>query len=190
MTAKKSPPDKKAGKRAENGANAPIPGVGVIIWRDDRFLLIRRAKPPRQGEWSIPGGKQKLGETVHETARREVLEETGLKIRIIGLVDVIDLLDWGPGGETGGKDAGENKKSGGKDAGENKKSGGKDAPPRFHYTLIDLAAVAEAGEPVAGSDAEEAAWFSLEDIKSLDLWEETERVIRLSHEMVEISEAI
>lgn len=67
----------------------PFVGVGVVIWRDDRVLLVKRGKPPRQGQWSIPGGVQQLGETVFEAARREVAEETGLEI---------DLIDRDPEG--------------------------------------------------------------------------------------------
>ena len=58
----------------------PIVGVGVVVWRGDRVLLIQRGKAPRQGQWSLPGGAQELGETVVEAAVREVLEETGLAI--------------------------------------------------------------------------------------------------------------
>ncbi|MHA1536000.1 MAG: NUDIX domain-containing protein, partial [Alphaproteobacteria bacterium] len=46
----------------------PIVGVGVVVWKDGRVLLIRRGKPPRQGSWSLPGGRQKLGERVRQTA--------------------------------------------------------------------------------------------------------------------------
>jgi len=56
----------------------PFVGVGVVVWKADKFLLIQRGKQPRLGQWSIPGGRQELGETVQETAIREVLEETGL----------------------------------------------------------------------------------------------------------------
>ena len=52
--------------------NRPLVGVGVVAIKDGRVLLIRRAKPPRAGRWSLPGGRQRLGETVHETARREL----------------------------------------------------------------------------------------------------------------------
>ncbi len=54
--------------------------------------MIRRGREPRIGQWSIPGGKQELGETWRETAAREVLEETGVDIDVIGIVDVIDAI--------------------------------------------------------------------------------------------------
>lgn len=74
----------------------PIPGVGVVILRTGangvEVLLVRRAKPPRENTWSIPGGKQEWGETLQDAARREVMEETGLTVEILGLVDVLDLI--------------------------------------------------------------------------------------------------
>lgn len=75
----------------------PTVGVGVVIL--DRspqgivsVVLIKRGQPPRQGQWSIPGGKQEFGETVREAAVREVKEETGLDVELLGLVDVVDLI--------------------------------------------------------------------------------------------------
>ena len=55
--------------------DAPMVGVGVVVWRGDELLLIQRGKPPREGAWSLPGGRQKLGETTREAGRREVMEE-------------------------------------------------------------------------------------------------------------------
>ena len=142
----------------------PIPGVGVVVLGAKGVLLIKRAKPPRQGQWSLPGGAQKLGETVFEAARRETLEETGLEIEVLGLIDVVDSIASDDGDDNGGGEI------------------------RYHYTLIDVLAVA-AGDgsgapgPVAGSDAEDVAWFPLKQIPGLKLWSETERIINLAVEM-------
>ena len=76
----------------------PVVGVGVVVWKGNDVLLIRRGKPPRKGSWSLPGGRQKLGETTRETAVREVAEETGARIRVGGLLDVIDSITQEPGG--------------------------------------------------------------------------------------------
>ncbi|MBT3399299.1 MAG: NUDIX domain-containing protein, partial [Rhodospirillaceae bacterium] len=70
----------------------PIAGVGVVVLRDDQVLMIRRGREPRIGQWSIPGGKQELGETWQETAVREIREETGVEIDVIGIVDVVDAI--------------------------------------------------------------------------------------------------
>ena len=61
----------------------PLVGVGVVVFKDDRVLLVRRGKPPREGHWSLPGGRQRLGEQVAETAVREVAEETAIEIDLV-----------------------------------------------------------------------------------------------------------
>lgn len=70
----------------------PVPAVGVVCLRDDEVLLIRRGRPPRLGEWSLPGGRVEPGETVREAALRELREETGVEADLLGLVEVIDGL--------------------------------------------------------------------------------------------------
>lgn len=132
----------------------PIVGVGVVVLKDGQVLLIRRGKPPRLGEWSLPGGKQELGETLHDTARREVLEETGIDCMIVSLLDAIDMI---------ARDG--------------------DGAIERHFTLIDYVADWVSGEPVAGDDAMEAAWVPLHEIDRLGLWSETLRVIRLAEAM-------
>lgn len=134
----------------------PWVGVGVVVLHQDRVLLVRRGKPPRLGQWSLPGGVQELGETVHEAGRREVREETGLEIEIFGLIDVFDSVQRDEAGRV-----------------------------RFHYTLIDLAAHWRSGVPLAGDDAADAAWMPLAEIGALGLWSETERAIRTAAHMRE-----
>lgn len=132
---------------------SPLIGVGAVIWREDRVLLIRRGKPPRENEWSLPGGRQELGETVAEAARREAHEETGLAITVRDVVAVVDLIDRDAAGRV-----------------------------QFHYTLIDVLAEWQSGEAVAGDDAAEVAWVALDELPRYSLWSETERVIRLADE--------
>ena len=62
---------------------APVECAGAVV-RDDagRLLLVRRGRPPAAGLWSLPGGRIEAGETAAEAAEREVLEETGLQVRI------------------------------------------------------------------------------------------------------------
>jgi len=126
-------------------------GIGVVVWRGDKVLLIRRGKPPRKGLWSLPGGAQKLGETVNEAAVREIREETGLAVDILGLVDVVDSIEWDP-----------------------------DNRVRYHYTLVDLYALSPEGDLMAGGDAEDAAWMGEDELADLGLWAETIRIIQLS----------
>ena len=68
----------------------PTPTVGVICFRGDEVLIIRRGKAPRLGDWSIPGGRLEWEEPVKACALRELLEETGVRAELVGLVDVID----------------------------------------------------------------------------------------------------
>lgn len=70
----------------------PIAAVGAICLRGDDVLLIRRAAPPRQREWSLPGGRIEWGERAADAALRELREETGCEGDIVGLVDVVDGL--------------------------------------------------------------------------------------------------
>jgi 8-oxo-dGTP diphosphatase len=113
-------------------------------------LLIKRGNPPRQGQWSLPGGRLEWGETLKAGALRELAEETGVTARILGLIDVVDgLFTSRTTGET-----------------------------TRHYVMIDYAARWLAGEAVAGDDAAEARFFSLEEALALVEWEETRRVIR------------
>jgi 8-oxo-dGTP diphosphatase len=131
----------------------PVIGVGIVVWHGDRVLLVQRARPPRQGQWSLPGGAQQLGETVAEAARREVREEAGTGVELGQIVATIDLIE---------REA--------------------DDRVRYHYTLIDFVAEASEAELRAGDDAADARWFGLDELEALGLWSETLRVIRLARE--------
>jgi 8-oxo-dGTP diphosphatase len=150
----------------------PISGVGVVVLRDNRVLMIKRGREPRIGQWSIPGGKQKIGETWRETAAREVREETGVEIEVIGIVDVVDAIvrdgdpprPGTPEALTAAND-------------DTIAVLRPDAPVRYHYTLVDCAALWTGGEPVAGGDAAHAEWWPLDRLGELSLWTETVRII-------------
>jgi ADP-ribose pyrophosphatase YjhB (NUDIX family) len=130
--------------------NRPLVGVGVVAVKDGRVLLIRRGKPPREGRWSLPGGRQRLGETVRETARRELREETGVEVAVTALLDVVDSITRDDDGAIA-----------------------------YHYTLVDFLAEWRDGEARAGGDAAEAVWADPEDLAPYELWDETLRVIGL-----------
>ena len=82
----------------------PLVGVGGVVIDNGRALLIRRASEPLRGEWSIPGGMLELGETLEEGVARELLEETGLQVRVLELIEVFDRIVYAPNGETAGGD--------------------------------------------------------------------------------------
>jgi len=143
-----------AGAMKRDYPNAPMVGVGIVCFKGDDVLLIERGKPPRKGGWSLPGGRQKLGEPVRGCALRELSEETGVEAAIGPLVDVVDSMTRdGDGGL------------------------------QYHYTLVDFRADWISGEPRAGGDAADARWFTPAELAGLDLWEETVRVIELARGM-------
>jgi 8-oxo-dGTP diphosphatase len=69
-----------------------VPCVGAVV-RDEsgRILVVRRARPPSKGLWSIPGGRVEAGETLAGAARREVREETGLDVEVQGILGHVDI---------------------------------------------------------------------------------------------------
>ncbi|MGC2208940.1 MAG: NUDIX hydrolase, partial [Candidatus Korobacteraceae bacterium] len=71
---------------------SPIVGVGAVIVREGQVLLVRRANPPLQGEWSLPGGALELGEKLRDGIAREVKEETSLEVEVGPVLDVIDSI--------------------------------------------------------------------------------------------------
>ncbi|WP_321389137.1 NUDIX hydrolase [Emcibacter sp.] len=136
----------------------PIVAVGVVVFKGENVLLIRRSKPPKLNQWSIPGGAQDVGEPLEETAAREVLEETGIRFTDLKLVDALDFIDRDDNNSI-----------------------------RHHYTLIDYTARYENGEIRAGDDAKEARWVPLADLPDYGLWDDTIRIIRMACEKQKVS---
>ncbi|HLZ03848.1 MAG TPA: NUDIX hydrolase [Bradyrhizobium sp.] len=76
----------------------PQLAVSAAIFRDGKVLLLRRARSPGKGFYSLPGGRVEFGESLHEALKREVHEETGLKIDIVGLAGWREVLPGNSGG--------------------------------------------------------------------------------------------
>jgi len=72
--------------------DAPRVGVGAVILDGTRVLLARRGRAPSAGKWSIPGGLVDVGERLEDTLLREIEEESGLRVRLLGLCGVIDRV--------------------------------------------------------------------------------------------------
>ncbi|WP_207538408.1 NUDIX hydrolase [Sabulicella rubraurantiaca] len=129
----------------------PWIGIGVIAFRGDTVLLVRRGRPPRMGAWSLPGGAQHVGEGAQEAARRELREEAGIEVGPLLLADVIDSVTRDENGRV-----------------------------RFHYTIVDFCGEYLSGETVAGDDAAEVRWAPLDALEPFDLTPEARAVIALS----------
>jgi len=128
----------------------PLVGVGAIIVEKNRVVLVKRGHPPLAGEWSIPGGVLEVGETLRQAAVREALEETGLTVEPADLLGVYDRIL---------RDA--------------------DERTLYHYVLIDFLCRRVRGELQASGDADEARWFSQDEIGGLSLAKDTAEVIQL-----------
>lgn len=143
--------------RGNEVSDRPFPrvGVGVVVLRHDRegirILLVRRGRPPRQGEWGLPGGRQEWGETVFAAAAREVLEETGVVVEPTAHLAVVDSITLSDDGGIG-----------------------------YHYTLVEVLAEWRSGTALAGDDADAAEWMSLDEAEQAVDWSETRRIIRLA----------
>ncbi len=127
----------------------PLVGVGAIIIDGPRVLLVKRAHPPLQAQWSIPGGVLEVGELVREAAVREAKEETGLEVEpgeLLGVYDRVLRND--------------------------------EKRVQYHYVLIDFLCRAVGGELRAASDAAEVRWFTRDELPALHLAEDTQDVIR------------
>ena len=126
----------------------PYVGVGVIVFRDKDVLLVKRNKDPNKGFWSIPGGKQILGETLVEAAQRELVEETGVRVDSLLLVDVADAIISDAEGKI-----------------------------KYHYTLVDYMGHWYSGDSSAGDDAQEVRWVHMNELSSYSLMDKTMNII-------------
>ena len=120
--------------------DAPRVAVGGVVLDGDCVLLVRRGQAPSAGRWSIPGGLVSLGESLEEAVVREIEEESGLHVRVLGLCGVIDRVIRGDGGGV-----------------------------RYHYVIIDYVSIVTGGGLRAGSDAAEARWVPVDGIATYDV---------------------
>ena len=141
--------DRVTGSRAY--PDRPLVGVGVAVLRGRSVLLVRRANPPAQGAWSLPGGAQRLGETAEAAARRELLEETGLTVGALHLAGHVDSIHADQDGKF-----------------------------RYHYTILDFCAAYRGGEARHGGDAADIAWADLDGLDEYGLWEAARRIVALA----------
>jgi len=113
---------------------APVVGVGAVIVKDGKVLIVKRGHEPRKGEWSLPGGRVELGETLVDALRREIREETGLEIDVGPVVEVFDRVH---------------------------KS---DDRVEYHFVIVDYLCRCVGGELCAGDDADDVQWIGPDEL--------------------------
>ena len=132
----------------------PLVGVGGVVISDGRALLIRRGSPPLERQWSIPGGMLEVGETLLEGVRRELVEETGVEVRVLDLIEVFERINLDGDGKA-----------------------------RYHFVVLDYLCERLRGEPRAGSDVTDVAWAAPEELAQYSLTETATRVILKAFEI-------
>jgi len=111
-----------------------VAAASALVERGGEVLLVKRGKPPGQGLWALPGGSVRWGEPVREAARREVLEETGIEIEVLEVVDVVDVI-YPPMGEA-----------------------------EYHYVVVCFRGRYLGGSLRPGSDAKEVRWVNVSEL--------------------------
>ncbi len=127
----------------------PILGVGGLIFENDSILLVRRGKPPLEGQWSLPGGVVEAGETLEEALRREILEETGLTLAGVRQFEIFERI-----------------------------MRDREGRPEYHYVLIDFLSVPASGTACAADDAAACRWVPERELGRYHLTEGTLAVIQ------------
>jgi 8-oxo-dGTP diphosphatase len=117
---------------------APVAAVGGVVLLDESVLLVKRAMPPRQGEWSLPGGRLELGESLVDGVAREVREETGLEVEVGPVVEVFDRVHRDDAGRI-----------------------------RYHFVIVDFLCRPSGGVLRAGSDAADVCWAHRSEVGAL-----------------------
>jgi ADP-ribose pyrophosphatase YjhB (NUDIX family) len=126
----------------------PLLGIGALIIEGDRILLVERGSEPLKGWWSLPGGLVETGESLEDAVRREVREETGLEVELLGLVEVFERIMRDSAGAA-----------------------------EYHFVLMDYLCRPTTGDLCAADDASRVEWFAQDAITGLRITEGTPAVI-------------
>ena len=121
-----------------------------MVHRRGRVLLVKRRNPPNEGKWALPGGLVELGEAVQDAAIREIKEETGLAVRIEGLLDVQTDLHTDERSRI-----------------------------EYHYVLVDYLARPVSGSIRLNSESSDSGWFTRGQLGRLAMSRGTKAVLRM-----------
>lgn len=127
----------------------PLVGVGAIVFRGEEVLLVQRGQEPAKGEWSLPGGLVEVGESLEAAVQREIFEETGLTVRVLGVAAVVERIY--------------------RDERHR---------PAYHYVLVDFVCEYLSGELRASSDVTAARYQRWDHLEGMALAPFTAAVIR------------
>lgn len=139
----------------------PLVGVGGVVIDNGRALLVKRATEPARGEWTIPGGLLEVGETLAEGVARELLEETGLTVRVVELIDALERIFHSP---------------------EPIPEAGR-VRPRFHYVILDYLCERVSGEPAINEELTDLAFVGEDDLERYRLTPVATRVLHKAFAM-------
>lgn len=129
----------------------PLLGAAVAIWRGEKVLLVERKAGPSAGSWAMPGGLVEVGETLEQAAVREVLEETALTIENPVFNRMHEIIFPLPDGRI-----------------------------ERHYVLAMFVARCEIGNAVAGDDAGDVSWCSIDNLDTMKLTPATKEFVEES----------
>ena len=134
--------------------SVPVVGVGGVVVRDGKVLIVKRVHEPRKGEWSLPGGRVQVGESLVDATRREIREETGLDVDVGPLVELFDRIHH------------------------------LDGRVQYHFVIADYICTPCGGTLAAADDAEDVAWVAVEELASYGVSARAVAVIYRAFEML------
>jgi 8-oxo-dGTP diphosphatase len=160
----------------------PLVGVGGVVIDQGRALLVRRAREPALGEWTIPGGLLEVGETLAAAVERELREETGLVVRVVELIEALERI-FSDCGEIRTAPADEHDPPASREV---TRTLGVRPRPRYHYVILDYLCERVSGEPEIKEEISDLAFVREEDLGSYALTSAATRVLHKAFAMARV----